>query len=557
MHWLGTVAALREHVAAWRGSTVGLVPTMGSLHEGHLSLIRQCRQECDVTVVSIFVNPLQFGPSEDLDRYPRNLEADRALCEAAGVDVVFAPTPEEMWADKGSAADRTWVMPPDSLLKTLCAPHRPGHFRGVATIVLQLLHLVQPQRAYFGQKDAQQLAILQRMVQDLQLPTTLVACPTVRDADGLAFSSRNQYLSPEERQVALGLYKALRRGYEHWQAGDSSAEGILAAARQELEHYPQLRLQYLELVHPKTLQPLQRVESEGLLAIAAYVGQTRLIDNLLLQATQDTTAPEGIQETASPPAAEGGSPATGVTATASNPPSPPTRRPLIAIDGPAGAGKSTVARAVAAQLQLLYLDTGAMYRAITWLALQKGIPLDDAEQLTRLAAETHLSLQSGTSPTEPTRIWANGEELTHVIRSPEVTRWVSQVSAVPGVRQELVKRQRLIGRDGGAVLEGRDIGTHVFPDAELKVFLTASVQERAQRRQHQLEAQGQRVTLEELTEQIQQRDRYDSERPISPLRPAPDAILINTDHMSQSEVEDKIVTLYRQLLARSGAADTQ
>jgi pantoate ligase/cytidylate kinase len=533
MQWLRTVAALREQVAKWRGSTIGLVPTMGSLHEGHLSLIRRCRQECDHTVVSIFVNPLQFGPNEDWERYPRDEEGDRALCEAAGVDVVFAPDLQEMGADPASARDRTWVDPPPSLLQTLCAPHRPGHFRGVATIVVQLLNLVQPQRAYFGQKDAQQLAIIQRLVQDLKIPTTIVPCPTVREADGLAYSSRNRYLSAEERQVAAGLYRALRRGYEHWQAGDSSAEGILAAARAELEHTPELRLQYLELVDPQSLQPLSEVKDKGLLAIAAYVGQTRLIDNLLL-AREKSDLPPQKEEGALLPSPKRG------------------RRPLIAIDGPAGAGKSSVARAVAAQLQLLYLDTGAMYRAITWLALQRGIPLDDAEQLTQLAAQTQLRLQSGPSPDEPTRIWANGQEITQAIRSPEVTRWVSQVAAVPGVRQELVKQQRLLGRDGGAVLEGRDIGTHVFPDAELKVFLTASLGERAQRRQHQLQAQGQVVSLEELKAQLEQRDRYDSERQIAPLRPAPDAILIDTDHLSQAEVENKIVTLYRQLLEKAG-----
>ena len=534
MQWLRTVAALREQVAKWRGSTIGLVPTMGSLHEGHLSLIRRCRQECDHTVVSIFVNPLQFGPNEDWERYPRDEEGDRALCEAAGVDVVFAPDLQEMGADPASARDRTWVDPPPSLLQTLCAPHRPGHFRGVATIVVQLLNLVQPQRAYFGQKDAQQLAIIQRLVQDLKIPTTIVPCPTVREADGLAYSSRNRYLSAEERQVAAGLYRALRRGYEHWQAGDSSAEGILAAARAELEHTPELRLQYLELVDPQSLQPLSEVKDKGLLAIAAYVGQTRLIDNLLLAREKSDLLPQKEEGALLPSPKRG-------------------RRPLIAIDGPAGAGKSSVARAVAAQLQLLYLDTGAMYRAITWLALQRGIPLDDAEQLTQLAAQTQLRLQSGPSPDEPTRIWANGQEITQAIRSPEVTRWVSQVAAVPGVRQELVKQQRLLGRDGGAVLEGRDIGTHVFPDAELKVFLTASLGERAQRRQHQLQAQGQVVSLEELKAQLEQRDRYDSERQIAPLRPAPDAILIDTDHLSQAEVENKIVTLYRQLLEKAGS----
>jgi pantoate ligase/cytidylate kinase len=497
---------------------------MGALHAGHLSLIQRCRQECDYTVVSIFVNPLQFGPDEDLEDYPRTLLEDCNLCEQAGVDLVFTPSVAELLPNIGST--QTQVIPPKDLLLHLCAPFRPGHFEGVATIVLQLFNIVRPHRAYFGQKDAQQVQVIRRVVQDLHYPIQITVCPIVRETDGLALSSRNRYLTPTERIEATGIYVSLSAGKARFEQGDKSAVGICQAVRDSLAQFPLLQVQYLELVDPETLQPLDDLENSGLLAIAAYIGKTRLIDNVMLH-TQDTA----------------NSSLTEITPTQS---STPPLLPLIAIDGPAGAGKSTVARRVAAELNLLYLDTGAMYRAITWLALHQGIPLNDEKLLCELVKKTKMTLDTSARSIQ-TRIWVNGQEVTDEIRTKQVTERVSQVSALAGVREAMVTLQRSIGKQGGIVLEGRDIGTTVFPEAELKIFLTASLNKRAERRQKELQNKGQDIDLGELLRQIEARDRYDSERAIAPLRQAPDAIVIETDHLSQAEVQAEIVRCYYQL----------
>ncbi|MGB3201181.1 MAG: pantoate--beta-alanine ligase, partial [Nodosilinea sp.] len=310
---------------------VGLVPTMGNLHRGHLSLIERARRENALVVVSIFVNPLQFGPQEDLARYPHTPNDDLRLCEQAGVDAVFMPTPEAFYGTAApQSSDLTQVVPPKGMTAVLCGPHRPGHFEGVATVVTKLLSLVAPDRAYFGYKDAQQLAILKRLSQDLNLPGQIVGCPTMREASGLALSSRNVYLSATERQQATALYRGLRAAESLFKTGERHRSALVAAVHQELAQAPDLRPQYVELVHPVTLCPLENIETLGMIAAAAYLGHTRLIDNLLLR----------------------------------------DRQPIVAIDGPAGAGKSTVARQVAQRLNLLYLDSGAMYRAVTWLALE-------------------------------------------------------------------------------------------------------------------------------------------------------------------------------------------
>jgi pantoate--beta-alanine ligase len=257
--------------------TLGLVPTMGALHDGHLSLIAAARAECDVVVVSIFVNPTQFGPNEDYAAYPRTFAADCEKLESAGVHAVFAPLADEM-----VTPDTTTFVDTGELGSRLDGASRPIHFRGVATIVARLFNIVQPDRAYFGQKDAAQVAVLRRMVRDLNFPVQLTVCPIYREADGLAMSSRNRYLSPEERQRALILSKALAAAQRLAQQGESNAEVLRGAILETFASDPQLRLDYVAVVHPDTLLPLADTSHGALIAVAAWIGTTRLIDNLLL-----------------------------------------------------------------------------------------------------------------------------------------------------------------------------------------------------------------------------------------------------------------------------------
>lgn len=481
-------------------SNMGLVPTMGALHAGHISLIERARHENRWVIVSIFVNPLQFAPTEDLERYPRTLEQDHKQCQAAGVDAIFAPDPSEML---GTGA-LTAVVPPPHLTDGLCGQFRPGHFQGVATIVLKLLNLVQPDRAYFGQKDAQQLVIIQRLVQDLNLPVEIIPCPTVREVSGLALSSRNQYL--ERPADAAVIYQSLQAAQHRFESGVREREALLSAVRQPLSQVPELEIEYIDLVDPETLQPLSEIEAVGRVAIATQFKNTRLIDNILLDA----------------------------------------RPPILAIDGPAGAGKSTVTRLCAQKLGLKYLDTGAMYRAITWLVLQSHIKLDDQLAIADLVSQSEIKLQLDANPEHPPRVWVQQQDVTDAIRMPEVTQSVSAVAAQSAVRQALVRQQRTLGQSGGLAAEGRDIGTQVFPTAGLKIFLTASSLERARRRQKDLERQGTApVSLKQLEQQIIQRDQKDSQRALSPLCKAYDAIEVNTDGLSIAAVTDQIVHHYR------------
>ena len=272
-----SIAVLRERLAAIRrtGATIGLVPTMGALHEGHARLIKLARQECESVTVSVFVNPLQFDRKDDLQRYPRTLDADLEVCRRLGVDLVFAPSAAEMYptpphctVDVGSLADH------------LCGQYRPGHFRGVATVVLKLLQIVQPSRAYFGEKDTQQLTIIRRLVADFDVPVQIVGVPTVREPDGLALSSRNRLLGSAERQSALALYRALVEAGRQISAGVTDVETIRSQAIARVPQDPSLRLEYLEIVDVDNLQPLQRIRGPVLVAGALWVGSTRLIDNL-------------------------------------------------------------------------------------------------------------------------------------------------------------------------------------------------------------------------------------------------------------------------------------
>jgi pantoate ligase/cytidylate kinase len=381
----------------------------------------------------------------------------------------------------------------------------------VATIVTKLLNIVTPTRAYFGQKDAQQLAIIRRLVADLNSNVEIVGCPIVREPSGLALSSRNQYLSPEEKELAAVLYRSLQRGAEVLSRGNSRSDEMIGAVKAEIRETcaakPEIptEIDYVELVDPNTMQPLDIVAETGLLAIAVRIGSTRLIDNIVLR----------------------------------------NRQPVIAIDGPAGAGKSTVAKQVAHQLGLHYLDTGAMYRAVTWLVLQSGIPLDDEPAVAELVANGSISMWHPEG--QPSQISINGQNVTEAIRSQSVTSQVSAIAAQKEVRRLLVREQQRYGRTGGIVGEGRDLGTHVFPNAELKIYLTASVAERARRRQQDLINLGLgEMSLKQLEKDIAERDRLDSTRAIAPLRKAIDAIEIQTDSLTITQVVEQIVQLYHQ-----------
>jgi pantoate ligase / CMP/dCMP kinase len=544
---------------------IGLVPTMGALHQGHASLITRAINECDVVVVSIFVNPLQFAPSEDLAKYPRTLEADYQLCAELGVAIVFAPSNTEIGVtgDTKTQASTTTVISPESMTSGLCGKYRPGHFTGVATIVTKLLNIGQCDRVYFGQKDAQQLAIIRRLAIDLNFPVEIVGCPIIREESGLALSSRNQYLTATEKTQASIIYHSLHQAAIAFSQGVKEATALLNLVKQHLATVPEIKLQYVELVEPETLQPLLMVEKTGLIAIAAYLGTTRLIDNMML------------------------------------------REPIIAIDGPAGAGKSTVTRRLAQELGLLYLDTGAMYRAVTWLVMDAGIAIDDESAIASLVQGVQIDLIPPSTPNRtsekffdtgfcppsppslggikvenppiypqcwgsrgqgdlgglnitndtfqtisnlPTAVYINRQEVTQAIRTPEVTSNVSAISAQVAVRKELVKIQQNYGIKGGIIAEGRDIGTNVFPDAELKIFLTASPQERAKRRIQDLQNQGYKnIDLQQLEREIIDRDNKDSQRAIAPLEKADDAIEIITDNLTIEQVIKKIVELYSKL----------
>ena len=272
-----TISEARAAVGSQHAKRLGLVPTMGALHQGHLSLVRAAKLQCDAVAVSIFVNPTQFGPTEDLSKYPRQFERDCRLLEKEEVEILFAPPVEEIYPD-GAV---TWVLV-EGLSEKLDGRSRPGHFRGVTTIVAKLFHILEPAAAFFGQKDAAQLAVIRRMVQELNFRVEIVACPIVREPDGLAMSSRNAYLNQEERGRALVLQRSLQRAQQEFQAGERSAAKLISAAKEVFAREPQVTLDYFEVVDPDTLDPVERISQRTLVAVAGYVGSTRLIDNAVI-----------------------------------------------------------------------------------------------------------------------------------------------------------------------------------------------------------------------------------------------------------------------------------
>jgi pantoate--beta-alanine ligase len=276
MEIVKTIREVRKQIKEWKkqGLSIGLVPTMGYLHEGHKSLIDKALRENDKVVVSVFVNPIQFGPKEDLEAYPRNIERDKELCESSDVNIIFNPEASEMYFQ-----DRCTHVDVDELTEGLCGAKRPGHFTGVCTVVSKLFNIVAPDRAYFGEKDAQQLAVIKRMVRDLNFDIEVIGCPIVREEDGLAKSSRNIYLSKEERQAALVLSRSLRKAQELLKGGEKDAVLVKKAIEEEINKERLAKIDYIQIVDSESLKAVEEVNKSVLTAIAVFIGKTRLIDN--------------------------------------------------------------------------------------------------------------------------------------------------------------------------------------------------------------------------------------------------------------------------------------
>jgi len=281
MQVITTVDEMKKYSreARRKGRTIGFVPTMGYLHDGHMSLVKAAREESDVVVMSIFVNPAQFGPGEDIDRYPRDIERDKRVSEEYGADVIFLPSVEDMYPDRHS----TYVELTGGLTDTLCGSSRPGHFRGVTTVVSKLFNIISPHVSYFGQKDAQQAIVIKRMVEDLNMDTEIRVMPIVREEDGLAMSSRNAYLSGEERKKASNIFRSLKQAEGLIAAGESSADKVKEEMKKILGEAGGLRIDYLEIVDADDLGPVKTIGENTLIAVAAFIGKTRLIDNVLIR----------------------------------------------------------------------------------------------------------------------------------------------------------------------------------------------------------------------------------------------------------------------------------
>ncbi|MCH8120507.1 MAG: pantoate--beta-alanine ligase [Planctomycetes bacterium] len=283
MEFAKTIESVRSQVKAARsgGKKVGLVPTMGALHVGHISLIEAAVEKCDFVVVSIFVNPTQFVPGEDFEKYPRPLEADLEICKKAGTDVVFAPTPEQMYP----AENITWVSV-EKLTESLCGQFRPGHFRGVTTVCTKLFNIVAPDIAFFGQKDAQQAIVIRRMVADLNMPLEIVICPTVREPNGLAISSRNKYLTEQQKKDAANIYKSLQKCRQMIDAGVKETTEIITEMRKILQQVPSIEIEYISIVDAETLRNIDRIAGKALAAVAVKIGPAKLIDNILVDVSK-------------------------------------------------------------------------------------------------------------------------------------------------------------------------------------------------------------------------------------------------------------------------------
>ncbi len=483
-----------------QNSSIIFIPTMGGLHPGHQYLIKNAKKKRtkQIIIVSIFVNPLQFGENEDFKKYPRNLNKDAKLAFNAGADAIYAPDYFEVFP--GGEDSHFKIQVPQSLQNQLCGSKRRGHFDGVATVIVRLIKIIKPDTIILGEKDWQQLIIIRSLFKELSIPVKIESFATQRDQSGLAYSSRNSYLSKSEKLNAQSLPNLIQEAKNEFMKNDTINLKKITAKLKESN----LKIEYLKIVDAFSLKEQKSINGICLLAAAVKCGSTRLIDHTFLM----------------------------------------KRKPIIAIDGPAGAGKSTVSKAFANSLGFIYLDTGAMYRAVTWLIITNSIDHNNVIEVKNILKNSRLDFKS--SSLDKQKIFINNTDVTNKIRSPEVTSMVSEIAKQKFVRELLTTKQQLIGNDGGLVAEGRDIGTAVFPDADVKIFLTASPKERARRRSIDLEKSGYKFSsIEDLEQEIKERDKQDSEREIAPLTKAQDAIELVTDGMNIECVLKEMTYIFR------------
>ena len=491
----------------WRLSNkknISFVPTMGNLHLGHKELIHVAKKSNDnFVILSIFINPLQFNDKEDLINYPRTINKDIDLAFAAGTDAIFIPSVDEIFPKNEKKIN--YLKASEDLSKTLCGISREGHFDGVCTVVNRLINIVKPEVIFLGEKDWQQLLIIKEMVAKNNIRVAIKSIDTQRDIDGIPYSSRNNLLLKNDREK-LKLFSAelFRTKQIFNQTKTFDLKKIIKRLKDK-----DIKVEYLEHVNAFNLQRSTSEINITMLAGAIICGSTRLIDHVFLM----------------------------------------KRDPIIAIDGPAGSGKSTVTKLIAKKLKFIFLDTGAMYRALSWYLINEKINYENRKELNSILSNISITFQSIEGSKQ--NVIINNHNVTEKIRTQEISSIVSSIASIKEVREFLVKEQRKIGNRGGIVAEGRDIGTKVFPNAELKIFLTASINERAKRRKKELEELGHgAIDFENLRNEIEQRDFDDSNRKISPLIKAKDAVEIISDGYTINQVVENILEIYFETIPK-------
>ncbi|ABM72984.1 putative bifunctional enzyme; pantothenate synthetase/cytidylate kinase [Prochlorococcus marinus str. MIT 9515] len=490
-----------EELEEWRRhlkSDINFIPTMGNLHYGHQKLISTAKSSnCNINLVSIFVNPLQFDSKKDLKSYPKTVDKDIEIAFSTGTDVIFIPNTIDIYPPNNKSI--SYLKASKELSSALCGITRKGHFDGVCTVIYRLLKLIQPKNLYLGEKDWQQLLILKNLVSEKKLNINILSIPTQRDSDGIPFSSRNNLLSKNEKTIVKFFSNELVHSQKVFKK-DKKIELNQIIKKLQSKN---ISIEYLEHLNAYSLKKVQKEDNISILAGAIKCGKTRLIDHVFLM----------------------------------------KRNPIIAIDGPAGSGKSTITKLIAKKLKFLYLDTGAMYRALSWLLIKEKIDYNEKSELNKILS--NVSIIFKTNSISHQDVFINKFCVTEEIRSQKISSIVSKISSIKEIRDFLVKEQRKIGESGGLVAEGRDIGSTVFPDAEIKIYLTASIEERAKRRKSELDIRGSKeIDFNQLKELIRKRDLDDSTREISPLTKAKGAIELITDGYSINEVVEKIINIY-------------